>query len=53
MKRWKALREHFVREAKKKKGKSGDPVDLSPPWPFFDQLLFLKEFIKHKEWLAN
>ena len=51
MKRWKALRERFAREAKKKKKKSGDPADNSPPWSYYDQLLFLKEFIKHRKYV--
>lgn len=49
MKRWKVLRERFAREAKKKKKKSGDAADTTPPWPYYDQLLFLKEFIKHRK----
>ena len=52
MRRWKALRERFARELKKKKKKSGDPADNSPPWPYFDQLLFLKEFIKHRRYFT-
>ena len=48
MKRWKALRERFAWEAKKKKKKSGDAADNAPTWPYFDQLLFLKDFIKHR-----
>jgi Ni,Fe-hydrogenase maturation factor len=48
MKRWKALRERFARENKKKK-KSGDSADTTHDWPLFSLLLFLKEFIKHRK----
>ena len=48
-KRWKALRERFAREAKKKKKKSGDPADNTPPWAYFELLQFLKEFVKHRK----
>ena len=40
MKRWKALQEQG-------KQKSGDAADNSPPWPYYDLLLFLKDFIIH------
>lgn len=49
MKRWKAIRERFAREAKKKTKKSGEAADNSPNWPYFDQLRFLKDFIKHRK----
>ena len=45
-KRWKALRERFAREAKKKT-KSGDPADNTPPWSYFELLQYLKEFVEH------
>ena len=47
---WKALKERFAREVKKKK-KSGDPAppaDNTPPLAYFELLQFLKEFIKHR-----
>ena len=50
MRRWKTLRERFAREAKKKKKKSGDAADTAPMWPYFEQLLFLKDFIKHRKY---
>lgn len=53
MKQWKAIRERFAREAKKKIRKSGDEADNTPNWPYFDQLLFLKDFIKHRKTTGN
>ena len=47
-KRWKALRDRFGRELRKKKKKSGDPADLSPQWELLEHLMFLKEFVKHR-----
>ncbi|CAG7724463.1 unnamed protein product [Allacma fusca] len=48
-KRWRGLRDTFFREMKKLKSPSGagcDPefsLDVSSTWPWFNQLLFLKE----------
>ena len=49
-KRWKNIRDHFVREVrKKKKKKSGDagPVYKSR-WPLFDMLQFLTDTVRHR-----
>ena len=51
MKKWKSLRDHFVREVrKKKKRKSGDK---GPPfkstWPLFELLLFLEDTVRHRQ----
>ena len=49
-KHWKALRDKFAREIKKKKTKSGDSLDLTPTWELLDHMMFLKEFIKHRKY---
>ena len=49
-KKWKSLRDHFVRELRKmKRRKSGDegPVFKST-WPLFDLLMFLEDTVKHR-----
>ena len=50
MRRWKSLRDKFVRELKKVKGKkSGDagPAAVSS-WSLFDTLLFLQDTVRHR-----
>ena len=49
MKRFKSLRERFVREKKKRTKKSGDAADNTPVWPYYDLLLFLKDVVKHRK----
>ena len=51
MRKWKNLRDTFVRELRKvKTKKSGDkgPKYVSH-WPFFDNLLFIADTVKHRE----
>ena len=51
MKKWKNLRDTFVRELRKVKKKvSGDkgPQYVSR-WPFFYNLLFIADKVKHRE----
>ena len=47
-KRWKAIRDKFLKEVKKRKSCSGDE---GPPfksnWPLFNMLLFLSESVRH------
>jgi hypothetical protein len=52
MKRWKNLRDRFVRELKKsKKNDSDDGADsLHSSWPFFDFLLFLQDSVRHRKY---
>ena len=49
-KRWKSLRDYFVRELRKKKtlpsGKAGP--EYKPNWPLYDLLLFLTDTVKHR-----
>ena len=50
IKRWKTLRDRFVRELKKTKGKkSGDagPAIVSC-WPLFEIMSFVSDTVKHK-----
>ena len=50
-KRWKNLRDHFVRELKKVKTKktgSAGPVYVSC-WPLYDLMLFLQDSVKHRQ----
>lgn len=49
MKRWNAIRDIFAQAVEKKLKRSGDEADNSRTCPYFDQLLFLKHFIKNKE----
>ena len=49
--KWKTLRDHFVRELKKVKNKksgSAGPCYV-PCWPLFDQMMFLKYSVKHRQ----
>jgi hypothetical protein len=50
MKKWKSLRDRFVRELKKTKhrvsGDSGPPATSS--WKYFEVLMFLADTMKHK-----
>lgn len=48
---WKVLRDKFVRECKKvKKRKTGEegPAYVSY-WPYFNQMLFIMDTVKHRE----
>ena len=48
--RWKALRDKFVREMKKvKRRKTGDPgPSYVSCWPLFNVLLFVADTVKHR-----
>ena len=48
--RWKTLRDRFVRELKKTKGKkSGDPGPVIVScWPLFELMKFVSDTVKHK-----
>jgi len=48
-KKWKNMRDHFVREVKKKKKPSGEkgPAFVSR-WPYFDMMLFLSDTVRHR-----
>ena len=49
MKRWKSIRDHFVRELRKKKTTSGDPgPEYKSSWLLYDLLLFLTDTVKHR-----
>ena len=51
-KRWKQLREKYVREKKKIEGKSGDPGPTAVScWPLFNKMDFLRGTVKHKRCL--
>ena len=43
--RWKALRERFVKEAKKEKTTSGQGAVVYTPWKLFNHMRFIREFI--------
>ena len=51
IKRWKSLRDRFVREAKKIK-ENTTPGGVSvyvPPWSLFDSMSFLMDSIRHRK----
>ena len=50
-KKWKSLRDRFVRELKKVKlRKSGDSGPAyTPTWPLFSVMMFLLDSVKHRE----
>ena len=50
MKRWKNLRDRFVRELKKIKNDGDEAVSLHCSWPFFDVLLFLQDSVRHRKY---
>lgn len=52
-KKWKYLRDHFIRERKviEKKQRNGCPihgVDATPKWKYYKRLLFLLDHIRHR-----
>eukprot|EP00731_Ephydatia_muelleri_P006980 Em0003g1228a len=47
-KRWKALREKFGRETKRKKKRTGEAADFTPDWELLPHMMFLKDFVKHR-----
>ena len=51
MKRWKAIRDQFVRELKKvKERRSGDPgPPYVPSWELFNALMFLQDSVRHRK----
>ena len=50
MKRWKSLRDHFVRELRKKKKRpsGGAGPEYKSIWPLYNLLLFLTDTVKHR-----
>ena len=48
-KRWKALRERFVKELRKKKTKIGQGVVTCVPWELLNHMEFLRKFVKHRK----
>lgn len=50
MKRWKNIRDRFVRELKKTKQYKNEDVDSSyaSSWPMYDRLLFLQDIVRHR-----
>ena len=52
-KRWKTLRERFVREVKSKKTKSGQGAKSPVPWELLSLLEFLRDFVKHRKLVQN
>ena len=50
IKRWKNIRDRFVRELKKTKQNIGEEGDSSytPSWPLFSKLLFLQDIVRHR-----
>ena len=48
--KWKSLRDHFVREVKKKKKKpsGGKRPAFVSRWPFFEMLTFLNDTVRHR-----
>lgn len=51
MRKWKSLRDGFVRELKKvKKKKTGEPGPAyTSQWELFDMLLFLQDSVCHRK----
>ena len=50
MKRWKILRDHFVRELRRKKKPSGEAgPEFKSSWHLFDLLTFLTDTVKHRQ----
>ena len=47
--RWKTLRERFVKETKRRKTKSGQGTTVCVPWELFGHMEFLREFVKHRK----
>lgn len=48
-KRWKTLRERFVREVKGTKKKSGQDAKSPVSWELFHHMELLRDFIKHRK----
>ncbi|XP_036319832.1 transcription factor Adf-1-like [Rhagoletis pomonella] len=44
--RWQTLRERYSRELKKSDAPSGSAAALMDNWPLFENMSFLKEFVK-------
>ena len=47
-KKWKKMRDHFVRELKKKKPSGGKGPAFVLHWPFFEMLTFLNDTFRHR-----
>ena len=49
MKRWKSIRDHFVREVRKTKKPSGEAgPEFKSSWHLFEVLRFLVDTVKHR-----
>jgi len=50
MKKWKNIRDNFVREFKKTKKRSGDKAPpYIPKWKYYTALLFLRDTVRHSQ----
>lgn len=51
MKKWKSIRDRYVRELKKiKERNSGEAVPVYvPTWPLFEELTFLNDSVRHRQ----
>lgn len=47
--RWKTLRERFVKELKKKNKPTGSGATVCAPWELFGHMEFIKDFVKHRK----
>ncbi len=45
-KEWKKMRDRYVKEKNKLKGRSGDEAKLLKKWPLYKYLTFLSDFVK-------
>ena len=47
-KKWKNLRDHFVREKEEEETKWGEGPSFVSRWPFFEMLTFLNDTVRHR-----
>ena len=47
--RWRALRDRYVREVRKKKKPTGSAAKTTPSWELLEHMTFLRDFVKHRK----
>ena len=50
-KRWKALRERFAKEHKRRNPTGTGTDEVKKEWLFYQNLLFLSDFVKHRKYI--
>lgn len=48
-KRWKSMKDSYVKSIKTQEGRSGDPTKVKKPYVFYKQMSFLQSVVQQRE----